>query len=261
MNKLLLVLVALTAGTAKADAVAPEADCHYIKVKVCKAPTKKKAAPKKVVAPTKPTPNPIVLDDLTIEVVKDPPKPKPAKKPLVAKPVEKVRKPMKTVERDPNFVPSIHVAVGLGLGSLLPHGSPDSNVSGLYGLRLHFPKVRLGGEIYTTFAYGMGLQAMVFPYQSKSLDVHVDLGVMFGKQYALSVTDVPRTWDATFGAGMTWKATKHLGATLDWKMVYPNPVWTIANDHRVVGGRYLDATHVLTNSVAQSQLLVGLVLY
>lgn len=168
------------------------------------------------------------------------------------------------VERqdDPWFRLMGHVAVGVG--ARVPHWS------GLLGLRVAFPKVHLGAEVYTPFQYGLGFQGLVYPIETKNVNWHLNLGVLgLGKSF-LSTQDVPRTWDLTVGTGVEIALVKHLALAIDWRMSVPSPVFiadhsspVYSNGNQVTGeaGRYLDVKHVLGNSFTQSQLLVGLLFY
>jgi hypothetical protein len=163
---------------------------------------------------------------------------------------------------DPWFRLLGHAAVGVG--------ARDPHFSGLLGLRAHFPKVRLGAEAYSAFAFGFGLQGMVYPVQSKDVNWHLNLGVIgFGSQL-LSTQDVPRTWDLTAGTGVEIKLVKHLSLAIDWRMSIPSPVFIAGHSNplyvagkQILGpdGKYLHVGNVMGNSLTQSQLLVGLLFY
>lgn len=153
--------------------------------------------------------------------------------------------------------------VEVGGGARAPHWE------GLAGLRVTFPKVRLGLQAHTNLQYGLGLEGLVYPIMTKSVNWKLNLGVNVINPKLLSTTDVPRTWDVTAGTGVEiLLPVKHLYAfTIDWRMSAPNPVYILQHDKPIYqngaqvygeAGRYLDVKHVLGNSFTQGHLLVGL---
>jgi hypothetical protein len=166
------------------------------------------------------------------------------------------------VERKPWYLLMGHAAVGVG--------ARDPHFSGLLGLRATFPKVRLGAEAYSAFAFGGSVQGLVYPVLSEKMNWHLSLGVLgFGQKY-LSTQDVPRTWDLTAGTGVEVKLDRHFSLAVDWRMSVPSPVFIAGHSSPIFvngaqilgeGGKYLHVGHVLGNSFTQSHLLVGLLFH
>lgn len=155
-----------------------------------------------------------------------------------------------------------HAAVGFG--------APYQDSSGLLGLRVKVPAASLGVEAYTAFDYGLGIMALVYPYQDDILAWHLNLGVLGWQGERLSTWDVPRTWDITAGTGIEVKLMKHLSFTFDYKASLPSPIFiaehsspVFVDGAQILGedGRYLDVKHVLGNSFLEGQLMFGLLVY
>ncbi len=167
--------------------------------------------------------------------------------------------------------PFLVIGPRAALGYGLQVGPGPADPSGLVGVRAHIPSLHLGLDAYIAFDYGVGVQGLVYPYQGDRLNVHLNAGVIGFTGDDLSVSDVPRPWDLTLGAGVEYKLIKNLSVTFDsrWALPSPfkmadkaNPVYD-ANGNQVYGpmGRYLDVGHVLGNSFAQQQFLLGLMVH
>ncbi len=166
----------------------------------------------------------------------------------------------KKVVVSPDFLAGAHLA--LGLGARFP------NSSGQFGIRLSYAPIHLGAEVYTGFDYGGGVNLLVYTVQGR-LKHHIDLGVFgFEQNLKLSTQDVPRTYDVTVGTGLEYKLFKHVSATLDWRLAFPDPGFVFSHNRPVhdasgqqiygQAGRYLDVGNVFKNSLSQSQVLVGI---
>lgn len=217
----------------------------------------KKPAPKKVVKKAKK--KVIVMPE---EHIKGDPKPEVIRLPTqqVVVIVEK-KAPEKTEDEFLLFGPRL--AVGLG--------ARDPSPEALLGLRGHIPSLHLGAEVYTSFDFGFGLQALVYPIQGRLVNWHLNAGVLLFGDDQISTPDVPRTWDLTLGTGMEAKlwpleGGRFVALTLDYRWAIPSPVFITQNDQplfsdnqQIYGpdGRYLDTKAVLGNSLSGGHFLLG----
>lgn len=251
---LLLLFISSTALAASPSHGEEKHQCYQKVITVC--PTKK-PRPK-----PKPNPEPVVVVK-EVEVVREV---------EVVKTVEVVREvpaaqPPESSESDFKF--TLHGAVGVGVKDA---GDDWASASGMVGLRFQHKPSRLGAEAYSSLDRGVGLDVMFWTLQGQRLSHHIHLGVHFsGANFnKFSVDDVPRSFDLTAGTGIEIPVTKKLDITVDWKMRIPNPIFILKNDSPKLdvdgnqlfgpGGKYLDGWNVLGNSLAQSQVFVG-VLY
>jgi hypothetical protein len=168
----------------------------------------------------------------------------------------------------PDLIMGLRAAFGFGLRG--PHFT-----EGLLGVRAHYRPAHLGAEVYTNFAYGVGAQLLVYPYQGDKLNLHLNAGVLgFGK-FHISANDVPRPWDLTLGAGGEYEVYRKsfsrsdlvVSLTADWRWAFPSPVFVAQNGWprfdgktQIMGadGRYLDVKQVVGNSLTQSHFIFGL---
>ena len=266
MKTLLITLLASTVAFAASAPVPGRYKKEDGKDIICYQP-KPKVVKKKVI-PVTPVCHPIVVEktvEKTVQVPVEVPADVTVESPAPTEwSVTKGKANVTWLEKkdDPWLLLRGHVAVGVG--------ARDPHFSGLLGLRAHFPKVHLGAEAYSAFAFGLGLQGLVYPIQGEKVNWHLNLGVLGLSHSYLSTQDVPRTWDLTAGTGVEIKLVKHLSLAIDWRMSVPSPVFiathsspVFINGAQVMGeeGKYLDVKHVLGNSFTQSQLLLGLLFY
>jgi hypothetical protein len=215
-------------------------------------------------------------------VVQQPPAPTPPSvvvPPLVVPPIQVTITPIRTVERrvdvpcnrehvkdckkdkDKKVVVGGYVALGVGVR--------DQYVQGNIGLQLEFPKARLGLRIFSALDKGVGAQALIYPYRSERVKVHIiDPGVLVTDSpfNLTNNTDVPRRVDLLLGAGVQVKLVCHLDLTVDWRVNIADPGMLVRDDGKVItsgphAGTYLDAAHVTGNSFSSSQVMLGLLLH
>lgn len=199
--------------------------------------------------------------------------------PLVVPPIQVTITPIRTVVREvPVPCNKPHAKdckldkdkkVVVGGYATLGVGVRDQYVQGNVGLQLEFPKARLGLRAFTALDKGLGLQALIYPYRSERLKVHIiDPGIVFtpGSFNLANNTDVPRSLDLIFGAGVQVKLACHLQLLLDWRVNVVDPVRLGQEDGKLYQTgpntyRYLDAAHVIGNSFSSSQLMLGLLFH
>jgi hypothetical protein len=197
--------------------------------------------------------------------------------PLVVPPIQVTITPIRTVVRnvpvpcnkphvkdcrkEPKVVVGGYLALGVGVR--------DQYVQGNVGLQLEFPKARLGLRAFTALNYGVGFQALIYPYRSDRLKIHiVDPGVLVtGDPFSYTNnTDVPRRVDLLLGAGVQVKLICNLDLTVDWRVNIADP-GMLARDGGVTitsgprAGKFLEAGNVVGNSFSSSQVLLGLLLH
>lgn len=255
--KTLLIALLLAVPASASFRFAAEEGCEQKTITVCKV----KPAPKKLVRKAKKPTEPKVEEPKVVA------KPKAARhlqmQPIVII-VETPKCPpvvaAKAVEPiEENIVFGPRIAIGLGVRNEF---DTWGHTSMLLGMRARFPKLHLGLDAYTSFAYGVvAAQALVYPVQGKNLNWQVGLGVLSTGDLLLTTADVPRTWDMTVGTGIEYKIAKNVSFTADWRVSLPNPVFMVNNSVPTTSGRYLDVPHVIGNSLVQSQVLVGLMLH
>ncbi len=248
-----IILAMMFASSAFAGGPVPEVSCHQKTITVC--PTKK---PKKVVKR-----KPIVLTPQVI-IIEVPAAPQTVSTPHVIRKTVVIVKEKLVCPTCSNPDVIIGVRAALGAGFRDPNG-PEA----VLGIRLHIPKLRLGVDLATSFAYGTGVALLVYPYQGEKLNWHINAGVLGTGSRLLSVIDVPRTWDLTLGSGLEYRVACNLSLTFDWRWAMPSPVsvaengWPVmSNGAQLVGpdGRYLDVKQVIGNSLTQSHFMLGLML-
>lgn len=239
---------------------------------------KKKVAQKQVVKkeePPKPTPTVDVtcVGPATVQVTDGPvnvvvtelPPPPPKVEVKVVTVREPVLPPKKPLPERSDVEIGFHMALGVGVLN------PDNDlgaVSGFGGFRFHHLPTHLGAEAVFALDKGVGLEGMYYTYETDDLSHHVDLGFLFSGPFnKLSVGDVPRNYDLTFGTGLDIPLNTEVDLTLDLKWRFPDPIFVATHagpvykdGQQVYGeeGKYLDVPHVLGNSLGQTQLFIGL---
>lgn len=272
MKKIILALaLCLVPTLALADAPGPQClpecsvpanctlklDCPPPVKKAVKKKKKKKTAvvvapvPAPACAPTCPAPVVIVNPTPSVVVVK-----------TVTRTVKvPAQCPDGKCKKEPKVVVGGYVALGVGVR--------DQYVQGNVGLQLEFPKARLGLRAFTALDKGVGFQALIYPYRSERVKVHIlDPGVLItGDPFNYTNnTDVPRRVDLLLGAGVQVKLTCHLQLLVDWRVNIADP-GMLARDNGVVqtsgahAGQYLDSPHVVGNSFSSSQVMLGLLFH
>lgn len=254
----LLALLCLVAPAAAKETHAP-GTCYTKTITVCvpkKHKVKVKQGPLVVVPPTQIVVPPLVVPPVQVTIT-------PIVTRVVRVPVPCNREHVKECrkDKDKKVVVGGYVALGVGVR--------DQYVQGNVGLQLEFPKAYLGLRAFSALDKGVGFQALLYPYRSERLKVHIiDPGVLVtGSPFNLTNnTDVPRRVDLIFGAGIQYKLLCNLDLTADWRVNVADP-GMLARDNGVVrtsgphAGQFLDAAHVTGNSFSSSQVLVGLLLH
>ncbi len=264
MKTLIIATILALAAPAFADgAPGPAAhkpgECYQKTITVCvpkKPRVKVKKHPLVVVPPTQIVVPPLVVPPIQVTIT-------PTRTVVREVPVPCNRPHAKDckLDKDKKVVVGGYAALGVGVR--------DQYVQGNVGLQLEFPKARLGLRAFTALDKGLGLQALIYPYRSEKVKVHIiDPGIIFepGSFNLTNNTDVPRSVDLIFGAGVQVKLACHLQLLLDWRVNVADPVRLAREDGKLYQTgpntyRYLDAAHVIGNSFSSSQLMLGLLFH
>jgi len=114
-----------------------------------------------------------------------------------------------------------------------------------FAQRVRFPKYSgLGLEAGIVLPSGAGANLLIDAVHTEDFRLHlVDPGILwnFRPDWGVSVSELPREWDLTFGLGADLRLHKGLWATADWRVFMPDPV-KLTNDYAYLGRPYaLDA--------------------
>ena len=252
---LIAALLCVSFSTVYADKPPPRKPPRHKKIVVVPPPL---LVPPMVVVPPEPSLPPPVAPPPPVVVVVPPPviPAKPCALPVVC-PADSTR-----------FVPSAHLAVGVGVR--------PPWASGLVGLRMEFPSVYLGLEPFMSIPYGVGVDGLVYAYRGKTVQFYpLAVGFMLNWNYNqssgafgspnkfLSNQDVNRLVDLRLGLGVQVKLKCQIRLSIDLRTNIVDPVKLSKESgicHNCSNGRAfaLNSKNTVINSLAETQLLVGL---
>jgi len=93
----------------------------------------------------------------------------------------------------------------------------------LCSVRLRHARSLVGLELYSTLAHGYGAAVTVDAVRVWRLRFTLDAGVFWPVYETMSVPDVPRSFDITFGAGLEVRLYRQLVAIFNWRAYFPDP--------------------------------------
>jgi hypothetical protein len=88
----------------------------------------------------------------------------------------------------------------------------------LVGLRLRYVPLHIGLQAHTLFNNNFGVRGLIYPIQTQTFNIHLNVGLMYSNRYYLTVQDVNRTLDVDVGIGADLLLYNNLSiiGDIDW---------------------------------------------
>jgi hypothetical protein len=145
----------------------------------------------------------------------------------------------------------IGVLGGIGFASCV------NDPIGLLGVRAKLPRYHIGAQLSTEFYWGHAFQVLVYPISMEFISWHLNGGVGWFYHKALSVQNVPRSWDVLLGTGLEVRVLPFASLTGDVRFNIPNP----GELSSLASSSHLNVANTVGNSFASPQFMLGLMIH